>query len=171
MLLSFTTLLPLAALLPRALSAPSPHGVSGLAVLAGVVTADAAAGTFDNSADSPPDDAGYDPTSSCTYNGPTYSVPNPNAWQTSMTGCLDQLNASNWNGAECSPVGGVKFGFYKGNNDYSDPVDCFNRCSACLLSAISANSSATTKCQYEYKTRKLLGVSTHTCTMGYQNGK
>ena len=170
MLLSFTTLLPLAALLPRALSAPSPG--HGLAVLAGVVVADAAAGTFDNAAaDTTPDTAGYDPSSSCTYNGPTYSVSKPSAWQTSMTGCLNQLNATNWDGAECSPVGGVTFGFYKGTNDYSDPVDCFNRCSACLSSAISANSTLTTKCQYEYRTPRPPGYKTHTCTMGYQNGK
>lgn len=190
MLPSLAMLLSLAALLPHALTAPSPRrgggggggggfggggggggGGTGLALagLAGVIVANAQNGySIDGS--SPPD-AGYDPSSTCTYNGgsATDNYATNTAWINSMTGCLNALNASNWSGNSCSPpVGGQTFGFYKGEDDYSDPVDCYQRCAGCLSAAINASQATTIKCQYEYKTqRSLVGYKTHTCTMGY----
>ena len=117
--------------------------------------------------DAPPD-AGSDPSSTCTYNGGSATSLTA-TWIDSMTGCLNTLNADNWNGAECTPpVGGTKFGFWKGENDYADGVDCWKRCAGCLSSAINASQAISTKCQYEYRTtREIIGYKTHTCTMGY----
>ena len=68
-------------------------------------------------------------------------------------------------------VGGTTFGFYKGENDYSDGGDCWKRCAGCLSTAIQAGQGVTTKCQYEYRTKgAVLGFKTHTCTMGYDAG-
>ena len=89
-----------------------------------------------------------------------------------MTGCLNALNAENWDGTECAPpVGGTTFGFWKGENDYDDGVDCWKRCAGCLSTAINASQAVTTKCQYEYRTKgDFVGYKTHTCTMGYDAG-
>ena len=188
-----------AALLPLALSVPSPRGRGGgggggggggrgggssggggssysssgnglTYVAAGVLLADSQNGyTTDNTY---PPDAGYDPTTTCDYKGSnmtTLAAANAPAWQTAMNTCLNALSANNWDGTECTPPVGGAFGFYKGENDYSDPVDCFSRCSGCLGSSINASQAVTTKCQYEYRTHRLVeGYKTHTCTMGYE---
>ncbi|CAF9920656.1 MAG: hypothetical protein ALECFALPRED_001595 [Alectoria fallacina] len=182
-------LLSLATLLPLTLSAPSPRkgggGISGggissgsdssaglaLASLGGVIVANAQNG-YSLDSDAIPN-AGYDASSTCTYAGAnaTNEAAAAPAWISSMTGCLDALNAEDWNGNECAPpVGGMTFGFWKGENDYSDGVDCYNRCAGCLGTAINASQAVTTKCQYEYKTHELVGYKTHTCTMGYDAG-
>ena len=141
----------------------------------------AAGGVFPNSGNgystysAPVPDSGDHVSYSCDYHGAnaTDAFAQDPAWITSMTGCLDVMNAGNWSGTECAPpTGGVTFGFWKGEDDYSDPVDCFNRCAGCLGSAINASQAITTKCQYEYRTsRSVTGYKTHTCTMGYDKGK
>ncbi|CAD6572893.1 MAG: hypothetical protein ASARMPRED_005762 [Alectoria sarmentosa] len=101
-----------------------------LAALGGVIVANAQNG-YSLDSDAIPD-AGYDASSTCTYAGAnaTNEAAAAPAWISSMTGCLDALNAENWNGNECAPpVGGMTFGFWKGENDYSDGVDCYNRMS------------------------------------------
>ncbi|KAL9070049.1 MAG: hypothetical protein Q9161_005105 [Pseudevernia consocians] len=186
MLPSLAILLPFAAFLPLGLTVPSPRGgggfhVSGgggggtglaLAGLTGVIVANAQNGYSIDGSDPP--DSGYGASSTCTYNGgnATDSAATDPAWISSMTGCLNALNGTNWNGNECAPpVGGVTFGFWKGENDYDDPVDCYQRCVGCLSTAINASQAVTTKCQYEYSThRAVVGYKTHTCTMGFDAG-
>ncbi len=181
MLPSLAILLSLVTLLPTALSAPSPrgshHGGGGgggggglaLAYAGGTIAATAQNG-YSSDGDDPPD-SGYGASSTCTYKGgnATAAYAASSAWISSMTGCLNVLNADNWSGTSCAPpTGGVTFGFYKGENDYADPVDCFERCAGCLSSAINAGQAVTTKCQYEYKTkRSVTGYKTHTCAVGY----
>lgn len=166
----------LAAVLPLALSVPSPRRGGGggggglaLAVAAGVIAADSQNG-YSTDRSNPPD-SGYDASTTCTYTGgttTTIAAAAGAAWMGSMNGCLSALAANNWSGNECAPPTGGQFGFYKGENDYPDAVDCFSRCQGCLGSAINATQAVTTKCQYEYKTPELLGsYKTHTCTMGY----
>ncbi|CAF9911821.1 hypothetical protein IMSHALPRED_010586 [Imshaugia aleurites] len=165
-MLPSTIFLSIAALLPLTLSAPAPKG-------AGLALASSAGAVVANDLDSEVPNGGYDPSSSCTYTGgnSTNAASNNPAWMTAMTACLNELNATNWDGTSCTPpTGGITFGFYKGENDYSDPVDCFGRCSSCLSSAINAGEAVTTKCQYEYRTHELLSYKTHTCTMGYDAG-
>ena len=187
---SSAILLPLAAFLPLILTAPSPRrggglggfggsggggGSDGLALagLAGVIVANAQNG-YSLDGDAAPD-AGYDASSTCTYAGgnATSATASDPAWMSSMTGCLNALSVENWNGNACTPpVGGETFGFWKGENDYSDGVDCYKRCVGCLSTAINAGQAVTTKCQYEYRThRDLVGYKTHTCTMGYDAPK
>lgn len=192
MLAFLAIILPLATVLTLTHSAPSPRRGGGgggggggfsssssssssdglaLAGLAGVIVANAQNG-YSTDGDAIPD-SGYDASSTCTYDGgnATNAAAASPAWTNSMTGCLNALNATNWSGTECvPPVGGVTFGFYKGENDYTDPVDCWNRCAGCLGSAINASWAETTKCQYEYKTHELIGYKTHTCTMGFDAG-
>ncbi len=182
MLPSFAILLPLAAILPLTLTAPSPKGGRGggggggsggtglaLAGLAGVIVANAQNG-YSIDGNGPPN-SGYDASSTCTYTGgnATSDDAADPAWISSMTGCLNALGAANFNGNACTPpVGGQTFGFWKGNNDYGDGAECYQRCVGCLSTAINASQAVTTKCQYEYRTKELLGIyKTHTCTMGY----
>ena len=185
-----------AALLPLALSVPSPRrgggggggggGIGrggggggssgssgdglGYALAGGFIYADSQNGYSIDSSDPP--DAGYDAKTTCDYKGSnttTLAAAEAPAWQTAMNTCLNLLSANNWNGQTCTPPVGGQFGFYKGEDDYSDPVDCFSRCSGCLGSSINASQAVTTKCQYEYRTnRELAGYKTHTCTMGYE---
>lgn len=179
---SLIILLGIATSLPLALTAPSPKGVrisSGgggggggggvaLAYLGGTIAATAQNG-YSIDGDSPPDPAGYDPSSTCTYTGGNVTV--TPTWVSAMTGCLNTLNADNWDGAECVPTaGGTTFGFYKGENDYDSGTDCWKRCAGCLSSAINAGQNVTTKCQYEYRVKEELHYKTHTCTMGYDAG-
>ena len=189
MLPSLVTLLRLAAIIPLALAAPSPRGGRGgggggghsggssgggsgsgiaLAYLGGTIAATSQNG-YSIDGDAAPD-AGYDASSTCTYNGG--NVTTSPAWVSTMTGCLNALNGSSWSGTECVPTaGGTTFGFYKGENDYSDGGDCWKRCAGCLSSAIDAGQNVTTKCQYEYRTKgDFVGYKTHTCTMGYDAG-
>ncbi|KAM0797344.1 hypothetical protein BDR22DRAFT_824436 [Usnea florida] len=197
----------LAALLPLALSVPSPRGRGGggggggfsrggggggsdessggggsvgsvgssgsgygYALAGGVVYGDSQNGYSTDTSDPP--DAGYDGTTTCDFKGSnttTLASSDAPGWQTAMNTCLNLLSANNWDGTTCTPPVGGQFGFYKGENDYSDPVDCFSRCSGCLGSSINASQAVTTKCQYEYRTqRALAGYKTHTCTMGYE---
>ena len=201
MLSSFTILLFLTSILSPAFGIPSPRGRIGgggfrsggsrgsgedssgesSSGSSGGNTYIAAGGVFPNSGNgystysAPVPDDGDHVSYSCDYHGANATdafVQDP-AWITSMTGCLNVMNASNWSGTKCAPpTGGVTFGFWKGEDDYSDPVDCFNRCAGCLGSAINASQAVTTKCQYEYRTsRSLVGYKTHTCSMGYDKGK
>lgn len=175
-----------ASLLPLTFSAPSPrrggggfgslggssHGSSeglALAGLAGVIVANSGNGySLDGD---PAPNAGYDGSTTCTYSGGnvTNTLATSPTWISNMTGCLNALAADDWSGTECAPaVGGAKFGFYKGENDYDDAVDCYQRCEGCLSAAINASQAVTTRCQYEYRTlRDIAGYKTHTCTMGY----
>ena len=72
-----------------------------------------------------------------------------------MTSCLQSMNNTEWNGAECKPaVDGValgpSFGFWKGEDNYSNGgQDCFNQCAQCLSNGISWNQAVTTTCEYE----------------------
>ena len=178
-------LLPLAIILPLGLTVPSPRRSGGggggssssgsnlaLAGLAGVVIANSDNGYSING--QPPPDSGYDGSGSCSYSGgsATNADATDPSWISAMTGCLNLLGANDWSGNECAPsVGGTTFGFWKGEDDYSDPVDCYQRCVGCLSSAVNASQAVTTKCQYEYRThRSVAGYKTHTCTMGYDAG-
>lgn len=178
MLPSFTIFFSLATLLSPALCVPSPKGGRGgssgssgsglgLGLLAGTLIADP---NHPYRYNAPAPDTGFGESFSCDYNGAaaTDVFATDPAWISSMSGCLNVMDANNWDGALCQPpTGGVEFGFWKGEDDYSDPVDCFQRCQGCLSAAINASQAITTKCQYEYKTHRLLGYKTHTCTMGY----
>ena len=174
----------LAVFLPLALSVPSPHGGSGgghdrrgiladIARAAATVAAAVAANARNDAFNWPAPDGGDHASGSCTFSSDnippsTIAAADQIAWQAEMGTCLNGLNATNWHGTACYPPGGPTMGFTKGTNDYSDGVDCFNRCQGCLSSAIVANQSVVTKCQYEYRTnRALVGFKTHTCTMGY----
>lgn len=94
------------------------------------------------------------------------------AWAADMTTCLGQLNNTGWNGAECKPaladgtLLGPSFGFWKGEDNYSDGgLDCYNQCSACLLNGIGWNQAVTTTCEYEYKA-DLTATKKH-CDVGF----
>lgn len=151
---------------------PEPRG-GGLAIL-GLA---AIAISNSNRLESVPN-GGYDAGTTCTYDSnhpldvPFYAA-DP-AWAPSMTACLQTMNNDQWNGDECLPnngngtvLGDVTYGFWKGEDDFSGGVNCYNACSDCIGKAINAGQTDTTKCQYEYKTHRFIGYKTHTCTMGY----
>ena len=182
----FPILLSLATLLSPALGVPSPRRGGGfgggggggggggnnglaLAALGGVIVANSQNGYSTYGADPP--DAGYDAKTSCDYNGAgaTDAFATDPAWISSMTTCLQFLNGANWAGMECNPpTGDATFGFWIGEDDYSDQADCYQRCSGCIGTAINASQAVTTTCTYEYRTKRaLIGYKTHTCKVGY----
>lgn len=174
-----TILLPTAAVLsPVVLSAPAPEPGVGTSLAIAGLAAYTIANSNSGSTSGP--DGSYDYTTTSTYDFtkpaqvPDYAA-DP-AWKSSMIGCLGQLNVDIFNGAECLPnkgdgvvLGDIKFGFWKGHDDFDDAVDCYNHCQQSLSDAINAGQVVKTACQYEYKTpRAGVFYKTHTCTMGYQ---
>jgi hypothetical protein len=157
--------------------APNPEPRGSLAILGLAAIAVVNSGNLQSVPDN-----GYDAGTTCTYDSnhpadvPFYAA-DP-AWAPSMTACLGTMNNDQWNGDECLPnngngtvLGGVTYGFWKGENDFSGGVNCYNACSDCIGKAINAGQAETTRCKYEYKTHRLIGYKTHTCTMGYDKAK
>lgn len=197
---SLAILLPLAALLPFTLGVPDPRGRGGggggggrggggggvgsggsgsvssgdyaLAALGGVIVANA--NNHYSTDGDPPPNSGYSPGYSCDFDGTnkTNSSAADVAWMGAMTQCLNLMSTDSWAGNECVPQpGGGKYLFWKGEDDYDSGSECYQRCFGCLSSAINASRADTTKCQYEYRTARSIGLikgyKTHTCTMGY----
>jgi len=157
--------------------APNPEPRGGLAILGLAAISIANSGNLQSVPDN-----GYGAGTTCTYDSnhpadvPFYAA-DP-AWAPSMTACLGTMNNDQWNGGECLPnngngtvLGGVTYSFWKGEDDFSGGVNCYNACSDCIGKAINAGQAETTRCKYEYKTHRFIGYKTHTCTMGYDKGK
>lgn len=70
-----------------------------------------------------------------------------------MTGCLNQMNNTGFNGAECVPNDngnalGPTFGFWKKNMGSGDGQACYNACAPCLTEGINNQRAVTTSCTY-----------------------
>ena len=95
-------------------------------------------------------------------------------WTSDMLACLQQMNNTGWNGAECKPAAsngaalGPSFGFWKGNVRFNDGQECFDQCAPCLAQGINWHEAVTTSCQYMYKDSTFKRKTY--CTMGFDYG-
>ena len=97
-------------------------------------------------------------------------------WSTNMLACLELMNNSGWNGADCKPMDadgvtplGPSFGFYKGERHYSTGgQDCYDQCAECLKKGIQWNQAQTTTC--EYMRKDSMGSRKKRCDVGFDYG-
>lgn len=95
-----------------------------------------------------------------------------------MGGCLQRLNADNWDGTECIPYYPANstdvnpkpnFGFWKSHSwNFHSGQDCFNQCAACLQKGIDKGLAVTTSCHYKVP---VFATIKATCEMGFDYHK
>ena len=98
-------------------------------------------------------------------------------WKDQVSGCLDMMNSTAWNGVHCQPVhpedisapyGVSSYGFYKSNsNNEGAGQECFDVCAPCIQKGIDDGKAVTTHCDYNHGVH---GAARQRCGMGFDWG-